>query len=162
MPNDTPQEDQSFNELKAFFDREVCQRATKPLRDGIEIAIHVGEGSARTLTKINDRVSVEPRPPKSPDMTFRVTPKGVERLIELQTEDIGEIGVQILKLMTSSTNDEKLTAKVHIGIFNILRNGYLGVLPLGGPTVMKFLAAKGFTGIGKIKDALSRLKDTHG
>ena len=61
-------------------------------------------------------------------------------------------------LMLSQEESLRLKAKVHIGSFQLLRNGYLGILPLGGVTVMKFLASKGFSSIGKIKDAISNLK----
>ena len=48
---------------------------------------------------------------------------------------------------------------VFVGPFDFLTHGYLGILPLGGATVMKFLASKGFTGISKIRDAISKLRD---
>ena len=52
----------------------------------------------------------------------------------------------------------RIKASVHIGAFDLLRNGYLGVLPLGGVTVMRFLSSKGLNGIGKIKDAIGRMR----
>lgn len=147
-----------YESLAAFFRRDVCQRATKPLRDGIVIAVAVDGEAPLSLTKMGGRMEVTMEKPAKPDMSFSLTAKGLEQLSSLQTEDIGEIGVGILKLMAHSDPAYRMTAKVHIGMFDLLRHGYLGVLPLGGPTVMKFLGAKGFGSIGKIKDALSRLR----
>jgi hypothetical protein len=60
--------------------------------------------------------------------------------------------------MASADAACKVKAKVHVGIFDMLRKGYLGVLPLGGTAVMKYLGTKGFGSIGKVKDALSQMK----
>lgn len=146
-------------QLKGFFERDVCQRATKPLRDGIRIAVEIEGEPPATLMKRGGRMEVLAEPADKPDMTFRVGPKAIPTLAATTTTDIGEIGVEILKLMAHSDPAYKIGAKVHIGLFELLRNGYLGVLPLGGATVAKFLATKGFTGIGKIKEGISRLRE---
>src|SRR5205823_2220193 len=97
--------------------------------------------------------------PAKPDMTFHVGPKAVATLVATETEEIGEIGVAILKLMAHEDPEHKIKAKVHIGLFTLLGHGYLSVLPLGGATVTKFLASKGFSSIGKIKEGISRLRE---
>lgn len=148
----------TLTELKSFFDRDVCQRATHPLRDGIEIAVFIGDSDPVTLGKLNGRTAVTVDVPAKPDMSFWTSEKGIRELIATETSDIGEIGVAILKLMAHSDPEFRLKAKVHIGLFDLLRNGYLSVLPLGGSTVMKFLGTKGFGSMGKIKDAISRMR----
>ena len=149
----------SFSQLKEFFDRDVCQRATKPLRDGIQISIQVQNEETLTLSKNHGRTTILTETAAKPDMTFFLGKKAIPELVATQSEDIGEIGVAILKLMAQSNPDYKIKAKVHIGLFDLLRNGYLGVLPLGGGTVAKFLASKGFNGIGKIKEGISHLRE---
>lgn len=144
--------------LNDFFKRDVAIRATAPLKDGVEIALFVDDAGPLCLTKKDGRPQINDTTPKRPDLTFWATTKGIEDLCKEKTEDIGEIGVMILKLMASSDPALRLKVKVHIGGFDLFRNGYLGVLPLGGTTVMKFLASKGLTGIGKIKDAISSLR----
>lgn len=146
--------------LAAYFERDVCQRATKPLRVGVTIALYVGEEGPFSLERFKDGTRVTAQKPENPDMTFRVPPKGLERLAEYSSDDIGEIGVHILKLMADPDPNVRIQPKVHIGLFEFLRNGYLGILPLGGTAVMKFLATKGLTSLGKIKDAIARLRET--
>jgi len=149
---------QSLDRLKEFFQRPVCRKGTAPLRKGIEIAVFLdGEGPA-TLRRAADGMEVLNQAPAKPDMTFRISGSALGELLKTETEDVGEIGVAILKLMAHSDPAMRLQAKVHIGAFDLLRNGYLGVLPLGGATVMKFLSTKGLTGVGKIKDAIGRLR----
>lgn len=151
--------DTSFDKLKSLFQKDVVQRATQPLRKGVEIAIFIDGNGPVTLKKEPQTMAVEDRPPANPDMSFWTTSKGVETLLQIDTSDIGEMGVAIMKLMASSDPELKMKTKVHIGAFNLIRNGYFLVLPLGGSTVMKFLASKGITNISKIKDAISSLKD---
>jgi len=150
--------EEHFIAIQGFFERGVAQRGTRSLRDGISIAIYLDGKGPVTLTKRGGSVLILKELPEKPDMSFWIPGPAVKALESVTTEDVGELGVEILKLMAHSDETYRVTAKVHIGPFDLLRNGYLSVLPLGGPTVMKFLASKGFTGIGKIKDAISRMR----
>ncbi len=150
--------DDAYEKLKALFDRDVCQRATKPLRDGVKIAVYVGEDGPLTLSHQGGRIGIFRTAPTSPDMTFHVPPAAIDELCKLTTEDIGEVGIAIIQQMMNEDPNKKIRAKVHIGTFDLLRHGYLGILPLGGGTVMKHLASKGFSNIGKIKDAVSKMR----
>ncbi len=144
--------------IQRFFERGVAQRGTRPLRDGIEVAIFLDGKGPVTLTKRGGSALVVKEIPVKPDLTFWIPGPAIKTLETITTEDVGEIGIEILKLMSHSDPAYRVAAKVHIGPFDLLRNGYLSVLPLGGPSVMKFLASKGFTGMGKIKDAISRMR----
>ena len=137
----------------------MAVKGTAPLRDGIEIALILADGTKATISRRAGTTHVTAGAPPRPDMTFTLGAKSVEPLLAIQSDDVGEIGVEILKLLAHEDPDYRLKAKVHIGPFDLFRHGYLNVLPLGGPTVMKFLASKGFTGLGKIKDAISSLRD---
>ena len=145
-------------DTQTLFGRDVCQRATKPLRDGVEILISVDASSPFTLVRKAKDTVIEDRVAIKPDMRLDVPPKALQQCLDLKTEEIGELGVEILKLMAHSDPDFRIRVKLHVGLFDFLLNGYLGILPLGGPTVMKFLASRGLTGIGKIKEAIARLR----
>ena len=151
-------EDVSLDLFKTFFAQEVVRRATAPIREGVELALYLDQKGPVTLKREKEGMAVHQGEPRTPDMSFWVTTKGLQSLINHDTNDIGEIGIEIIKLMVHEDPEYKLKARVHIHTFTLLRNGYLGVLPLGGATVMKFLASKGLTNISKIKDAISSLK----
>lgn len=153
MPQD------SFAQLKEFFARDVCQKATAPLRDSVQISVEVEGEPPLILRKQGGRVEVVQGTAEKPDMTFHVGPQAPGVLLATTTNEVGEIGVEILKLMAHADPAYKIRAKVHIGLFTLLSHGYLSVLPLGGATVTKFLASKGFSSIGKIKDGISRLRE---
>ena len=141
-----------------FFSSEICQKATRPLKNGIEIGVYIDGSEPLTLTKQKGTITLVHQPPQKADMSFWIGKQGVKTLVSTQTEDIGEIGVAIIKLMLSSDPETRLRSQVHIGTLQLITHGYLGVLPLGGPTVMKFLASKGFSNISKIKEAISQLR----
>lgn len=147
-----------FENLKKLFSKVPSQTATKPLREGIEIAVYINESGPVTLSKSAGRAVVTNLPPIKPDMTFWATSEGVKELAELETDEIGEIGIAICKQLLSKESNKILKAKVHIGTFDLLRNGYLGVIPLGGTALMKFLGSQGLGGIGKIKDAIAKFR----
>ena len=148
----------SEQQLKDFFSRDISQKATQPLKNGIEIEICIDGAPSLTLTKKNNKLELLSTPPKNADMSFWIGNKGVEELVQCETEDIGEIGIAIIKLMLASDPKFQLKSKVHIGTLKLISHGYLAVLPLGGPKIMSFLASKGFANLGKIKDAISQLR----
>lgn len=147
-----------FEKLKLYFDREICQRATAPLKNGIQVAVIV-DHHHWSLVKDDGKTGLVATAAFHPDFTFSTTSLGIEELMKVTANDIGEIGLGILKLIAESDPEKRMEVKVHIGAFDLFRNGYLGVLPLGGPTVMKFLATKGFSNIGKIKEKLSQMRN---
>lgn len=151
-------EDTHLDKFRVLFSSVVFQKGTAPLRKGVEIGIYLDDKGPITLKKEEDSLAVLSAAPKNPDLSIWVTLPALEYLANHSTEDVGEMGVEILKLMAHKDPTLKMRVKLHIGIFNILRNGYLNILPLGGGTVMKFLASKGLTNISKIKDALSSLR----
>ena len=77
----------------------------------------------------------------------------------LPTGMLGKIGVAIIKFIANPDPLLRIRIKVHIGLLEIIANGYLGVIPLGGEALMKLLASKGLTSLGKIKEAIQRLRD---
>ena len=158
MPAGTVSEDH-FSKIRSLFDRGVCARGMKPLKDGIEIALIIDDKGPITLTKQGGKPSIVGKTPYSADLTFWIPAKALDELLSQSTEDVGEIGVAILKLMAHTDPEIKIRCKVHVGLFEFLRSGYLGVLPLGGTTVMKYLASRGFDGIGKIREAISKLRN---
>lgn len=145
-------------QLESLFSQDVCVRATKPLREGVQIAVTLGDEATVSLRKAKGRLLVSPEKPLSPDLSFVIPLQALDELSQLRTEDISEVGISILKLMLHRETNFRITAKVHIGPLTLLRNGYFNVLALGGPSVMKFLASKGLTNLGKIKDAIGRMK----
>ena len=148
----------SSEQLSEFFNRPVCQQAVGPLRDGVEIRITLADSKILTLKKNKTAVEITEGSPFDPDLSVLLAPNSLSELVAISADDVGDVGVAILKLMAHSDPQIKIRVKVHVGLFGFLRNGYLGILPLGGMKVTQFLASKGFSGLGKIKSAIDSLR----
>lgn len=144
--------------LQTFLSRDVCKKGTAPLHQGVQLAIFVGEHGPFTIEKAEDQAICRSDAPTAPEMTIHVPAKAFEQLCRSDTQEVGEVGVEIIKLMLHSDPNFRIRAKVHIGLFGLLTNGYLAILPLGGGAVMKFLASSGLTSMEKIKTAIERFK----
>jgi|GEM_PF-971181 len=145
--------------LRNFFEQPVAQRAMKPIKDGSEIALCLmSQGETITLTKQSGVPVIRIKTPSNPDMTFSIPQNALSQLTAIRTEDIGTIGIAIAKAMIAEDPEHRLGVQVHIGPFDLLMKGYLGVIPLGGKSFMKFLASKGFASLGQIREAISTLR----
>lgn len=153
-----PEQD-SLTLLHGFFARPVCVQALAPLSIGSKIVLHVEQASF-TLLKEKTQAVVQPGAADKPDLSFTLPLKALVALSEETADSVGDMGIALLKRMVASEDEGKLTAKVHIGLFDLYRRGYFSVLTLGGPQVMSFLAGKGLNGMGKIKDAIGKIRES--
>jgi len=149
---------QSIAAIQKFFERPVAMDAVRPLRDGVEIGVHLPDQKIVSLKKTPVGMQVVDKAPNGPDLSIFLGDESVDSLTAISADDVGDIGVEILKLMAHADPKKKIRAKVHIGLFSFLRNGYLSILPLGGKKVAQFLASKGLSGLGKIKAAIDSLR----
>ena len=146
---------QAFEELKEFFEnREVSHRAADPLRKGVEIGIILNDRLQCTFFKEDDKPKFESRPAKNPDVVFYMKPEAVRSLIDNPSDDIGELGITIVKNYLAGSIRLKVTGSM----MSLLTNGYLGVIKSGGVSFTKFLAGHGISGLGKIKDVIQALR----
>lgn len=143
--------------LQTFFSSAIAIEGMSPIKNGVSIAIYVDEKGPVSLSREKDKPRILLEQNSKPDLTFWITEAGLKHLNSKPWTSVGEIGIEILKLM-AGPDPMKLKAKVHIGPFDLFRNGYLGVIALGGPTFLSFLASKGLTGIGKIKNAINQFR----
>jgi len=148
----------SFYQLRSFFEKPVCQKAAEPLKDGAELAIQVGNETPFSLFKQRGQLALHPTAPTSPDMTFVLGGQIPTLLNQLGSNEIAEMGISIFNWMLEKDENKRISAKVHVDSFSILRKGYFGVLAQGGLPVMQYLATKGLGNLGKLKNALGKLR----
>ena len=128
------EQDKFIEDLTQFFNLPVCQKGTSPLKTGVEISVYLDEHGPVTLKKEKQGATIIPEPSDSPDMTIRVTKSGLDHLLANSNSDIGKLGVEILKLMASSDNNHKLTAKVNINGFKMATDKDLSIPIAAAPT----------------------------
>lgn len=145
----------SFEKLKKFLEEKPASRkAIKNLKSGVEIGVVIGHQMECAYFKKDDAPCFELRAAQNPDVIFTIKPESVDILTQNSGEDVGELGIAVLK--------EYMSGGVRIrapgSIWNISTNGYLGIIKEGGSTFMKFLTQHGVASIGKILSIIKDLK----
>ncbi len=146
---------EAFETLKTFFEtRRAAKQAMSAVKEGVEISVVIGETVDCALLRRGDEPVVEKRPAKQPDLVFHIKPESVYVLNNQTKDEIGEIGVNVLK--------EVLAGNIRISVpgkfLNILSRGYLDMLRQGGAPVMAFLARHGLTNVSKITSTIRKMK----
>ncbi len=148
-------EDETYETLKSYLEtEEVAHKALRHLKEGVEVAVVIGERVEAAVGWRDAKVYVERRPAHKPDVVFHVVPETVYVLNNTRVHDVGDFGVAVFK--------EILAGNVRVrfpgNILSFSRNGYLNILKEGGQKVLDFLAEKGVTGLLKIQKVITRLK----
>ena len=138
---------ESFNKLKDFFEnREVAHKATKPLGKKVigEVIFKEDETKSYSFKKSGKFAGLFDELPKKPDFTMILESEAVKKLVEFESENVGDFGIKFFQIMKAKKEGEKIEVKLHIGFFKIMTKGYLKVLILGGP-IVKSAAKKIFS-----------------
>jgi hypothetical protein len=93
-----------------------------------------------------------------PDFIITMPPGAVKHLVAMTGEDPGDFGVEFFTLVLAKDDGLRVKIKLHSGLITLTRRGYLGVLALGGPKVLGWLARKGLAGPRAVAAAISRLR----
>lgn len=141
-----------------YFDRELAQAAARSLNDGVQMEFRVGN-EVFTFTKAQGRNQIQPGAAKEPQLLFTISPSAAEAILTDPADDIGTIGINIMKLVLSPDASKKVTVQFKAGFLTLFSQGYLGVLATGGAQFASYLASKGLGGMGAIKAALKKLRD---
>ena len=144
--------------FSTFFERPVAERAAAPLSVGAEIELKIGEEETFTFTRVGGKNGIRSGAARSPQVTFRLTAPAAERVLSIQSDDIGEIGVEIARMILSPEPGAKVGIQIHAGLFSLVTMGYLGVIAAGGASFASYLASKGINGASAIKAALGKKK----
>jgi hypothetical protein len=147
--------EQSFQTLKNFFEtRQAARQAMSSLGEGVEIGILIADSVECALFQRAGQPIVEQRPAKNPDVIFSIKPESIEILATQTKDEIGDIGVAILKEVITGNVKIKIPGR----IMHILTRGYVDIIRKGGAPVMAFLARRGLTGVPKIISTIKNMK----
>ena len=155
MPSQTPTTD--LKQVREFFSRPLCTKAAQPLRNGSSLELGIGDGTFN-ITKISGTLYVADGKPSQPDISFSVPVSSWDKITGATTQEIGQMGILITQLMVDSDLTRRVTSKVHVGVLQLVLRGYFGVLALGGVDFMRHLASHGLSNMGKVKEAVSRMR----
>ena len=143
--------------FRTYFEREVAQQAAKSISNGAEMEIRVG-AETLTFTRQGGKNAIVPGASGSPQLIFTLSPKAAEEILIFPSNDIGEIGVHIAKMVVSKDPEVKVHVQFKAGFLSLFTKGYFGVLATGGAHFASFLGSQGLNGIAGIKSFLGKMK----
>lgn len=144
------------DQFRDYFSKDVAQKAAKSLKNGCNIHLSVGN-EKMTFTKQAGLNSILEGGDGEPEISFQMTEKAADKILANESEEIGEIGVEIAKLIVSDDPDISVSIKLHAGFFTLFSKGYLGVVTAGGSAFASFLASRGLGGMSGIKSAIKKM-----
>lgn len=152
-----------FPRFHVYFQREVAQEAADPLSPSAEIEFHIenSEGKVLESFSFNRKGGVNnllPQKAEDPQIIFVMTPRAAEEILSDPAQDVGTIGVNIIKLILSSDANRRVAIKLKSGFMTLFTKGYFGVLTKGGSAVFSYMASKGFGGMSAIKNAVKKMR----
>ncbi len=133
----------AYDSLKTFLEgAAVARKATRPLSHAARVNVALPEGPAQFHMQ-GPGPELKPGAGDDPDFTLTLPGGAVRRITSLDSDDVGEFGVEFFKLVLE--RDPELKVRVHIDApaKRLLANGYLGVLALGGLKVTWWLLRNG-------------------
>jgi len=134
----------SLDALARFFATSpAARRAVRPLAGGARVALDLDEGPAG-FTLAAGAPCLAPGPLAEPDFTLRLPAGAVARVVAVQGEDVGEVGIAFFKLVLERDPALKVGLRVDAPTTRLLAHGYLGVLAQGGARVAFWLLRRGF------------------
>ncbi len=152
-----------FERFATYFSRPVAEHAAHTLANGAEMEIRISQSDDAiietfTFTRKDKKNALLPTPAKSPQMIFALTPDAAESILSNPSDDIGQIGVHILKLAFSTDAHQRVKFQFKAGFLTLFTKGYLGVMTTGGAAFSAALAEKGFNSLGAIKKVLQKMR----
>ena len=145
----------SFLTLKSFFEsRHAARLAMSAIKEDVEIGIIIGGIVDCALFRHGEAPVVESRPARHPDVVFHIRPESVEVLSTQTKDQIGDIGVNVLKEVLAGN----IRIEVPGRIWNLMSRGYLDMIKQGGAPVSAYLARNGFSSVTKIISILKKMK----
>ena len=138
----------------------ACRVAATTLKSGAEVGIIFTdvEGDWRLRKHATGDISLELGKAVDPDFELRIPPQAGAAIYSQTDSDVGELGVTFLEHIATKHPDLRINITLRSGLLKLTNRGWLALLARGGPTVMMWMAKKGFRGPGAIATALGRFK----
>jgi hypothetical protein len=133
----------AYDALKSFLEgTPVARKATRPLSREARVNVALPDGPAQFHMQ-GPGPELRPGAGADPDFTLTLPGGAVRRITSLESEDVGEFGVEFFKLVLERDPDLKVRVHIDAPASRLLANGYLGVLALGGLKVTWWLLRNG-------------------
>ena len=147
--------DEAFQTLKTFFEtRQAAKQAMNAIQEGVEIGVVIGGSVECALFRQGAQPLIEQRAARNPDVVFHIKPESIYVLSGQTKDEIGDIGVNVLKEVLAGNIQIKVPGR----FLNIVSRGYLDMIRQGGAPVTAFLARHGLSSVSKIIGTIKKMR----
>ncbi|HEX6240667.1 MAG TPA: hypothetical protein VFZ61_07235 [Polyangiales bacterium] len=143
-----------------FLTHPAWRAASDNLKDGSSSRVlfsHV-QGEYHLLRRGQANLLLE-GPAKDPDLAFRFTPRAIERLSRVKSNDIADFALELLDCCASSDPEVQVRVLVISSFPRLLLRGYATTLLKAGPRVLKGGSGGGHVGISDARKWLAAMRD---
>ena len=148
------QSNTEFERLAGFVSRQPAfDEAFSCLKKTAEISIKVPDQNC-VLNSVDNTVKLLRENTRLADVEFTLSSSAASQLSKSSANTMGTLGIEVLKLVAAG----EIQIKVIGIVFSVLTGGYLSIVKKAGPEFMAFLGSKGFKSVGKITQAIKKMK----
>src|SRR3954469_16941591 len=106
--------------FQEYFQREVAQKAAASLANGAEIEFQITGDAPETFTftRSQNKNKIVSGAAKDPQLTLTVTTAAAEEILSNPADEIGKIGVAIMKLVVATDATRRVSIRFHAGFLS--------------------------------------------
>jgi hypothetical protein len=93
-----------------------------------------------------------------PDFVFRFTPKAIDRLAAIASDDVADFAIVLFDCIVSDDPDSQVGLRVVASLPRLMVRGYVGLLFGGGPKLLSYGASRGVRNIGDLRKFLKQAR----
>ena len=144
---------------EVLTERSAGQRATAPIKRGASIGDRLlGDPTNYVFRRTASGAELVEGSARGSDFDLILGEAAVQLIYDTPGDDVGAFGVNFFRCMLAERAEDGVQVTLNSGLINLTRKGYLKVLLLGGPSVIRFMAQNGYIGPGAIAKAIKKLK----
>ncbi len=150
--------------FREYFRRPVAEKAAATLASGVQIELQIAPADPSapaetfTFTRQDGKNAIVEGAASDPELVFILTPTAADSILTDPSDEIGSIGVHLLKLVVATDANRRVNVRFKAGFLKLWSKGYFGVLKSGGSQFAAQLSSMGLSGMDAIKAALKNLK----
>jgi hypothetical protein len=144
-----------------FLAHPAWVKAARHIRDGASSRVvfsHVA-GDYQLLRKSGQSLLI-PGPAEDPDFAFRFTPRAIERLAAIDSDQVADFAIALFEGTVAEDPELQVGLRV-VGSFpRLMLRGYVGLLFGGGPRLLAYGASRGVRNVGDLRKFLKQTRVT--
>ncbi len=133
------------------------QRAAASIREGCENQVRFSHvpGDFHLLRKDGVTQLLE-GPASDPDLAFCFTPKAIERLAAVESDEVSDFALELFDTILSEDPDEQVGLRVVSGFTRLMFRGYVGLLFKSGPSVLAYGKKRGVSNVSSLRKLIKQ------